>query len=331
MPLGKSLPKDYRAMSNQLISRRTLLKLVAGGALLPVRRTRAQASSVSLGLIADLHHGLDPRAIERLDEFMEAVQNHKPDAILQLGDFNYGPTRGGECMDLWRTFNGPRYHVLGNHDMDFENKETMVHNWDMPGPYYSFDLGAYHAVVLDRNNLYEDGEFIPYDTANFYVDSSTRGFADAAQLEWLREDLAAATRPVIVFVHQGLGLPNSMPEASRAIETVLEEHNRSNEGAKVVACFCVHHHIDRHTLKNGIHYVWINSASYYWVGEDYGNMAPYSRALFTFLTLHDNGDIEIEASHAEWESPSPAERNYPDAANLTPFIEARRLQTAATE
>ena len=60
-------------------------------------------------------------------------------------------------------------------------------------------------------------------------------------------------------------------------------------------------------------------------------MAPYSRALFTFLTLHDNGDIEIEASHAEWESPSPAERNYPDAANLTPFIEARRLQTAATE
>ena len=297
---------------------------------MPISRLIGRADSVCLGVIADLHHGLAPRAMERLDDFMQAVHIRKPDGILQLGDFNFGTTESEECLDLWRTFDGPRYHVLGNHDMDFATKDTIVRNWHMPGPYYSFDLGAFHAVVLDRNNLKTDDGYTPYNEANFYVDASLRGYADSDQLAWLRTDLAATQLPVVVFVHQGLGLPTSMPNASRAIEDVLEEHNRTGEGGKVVACFCGHHHIDRYTRKNGIHYVWINSASYYWVGEEYGRMAPYSRALYTFLTFYSSGVIEIEASQAEWAAPSPAERNYPGAETLTPFIQARRLQTAIT-
>ena len=283
-----------------------------------------------LGVIADLHHGLAPRAMERLDEFMAAVRERKPDGIIQLGDFNFGTAESNECMDLWRTFDGPRYHVLGNHDMDFVSKDVIVQKWHMPGRYYSFNLGAFQAIVLDRNNLKADDGYTPYSEANFYVDASLRGYADRNQLAWLRAELAATQLPVIIFVHQGLGLPTSMPNASRAIEAVLEEHNRKGDGGKVVACFCGHHHIDRYAIKNGIHYVWINSASYYWVGEEYGRMAPYSRALYTFLTLHSNGTIEIESSHAEWVAPSPEERNFPGAENLTPFIQARRLRTATT-
>ena len=311
---------------HQLITRRQLLQIGASSLLLPVSRALGRAESVRLGVIADLHHGLAPRAMERLDTFMQAVDARKPDAILQLGDFNYGTDESDECLDLWRTFPGPRYHVLGNHDMDFVSKDTIVKKWQMPGRYYSLDFGAYHMVMLDRNNLKTEEGFTPYREANFYVDASLRGYADSAQLAWLREDLAATNLPVIVFVHQGLGRPTSMPDASRAIEIVLEEHNQESSGSKVVACFCGHHHIDRYANKNGIHYVWINSASYYWVGADYGRMAPYSRALYTFLTLHADGVIEIEASHAEWESPSPKERNFPGAEELTPFIEARRLQ-----
>ncbi|MDE2732185.1 MAG: metallophosphoesterase [Bacteroidota bacterium] len=317
-------------MPKHTLSRRTLLQLGIGGLFMPIRHWLNHRESVCLGVIADLHHGLEPRATERLEEFMQAVRERKPDAIIQLGDFNYGPGRGEECMELWRTFKGPRYHVLGNHDMDFATKEAMVSNWQMPSPYYSFDLGGYHAVVLDRNNLKADDGFTPYSESNFYVDASLRGYADDQQLSWLREDLAAATLPVIIFVHQGLGMPTSMSEASRAIEEVLEEHNRRGEGPPVVACFCGHHHIDRYTRKNGIHYLWINSASYYWVGADYGRMAHYSRALYTFMTLRADGMLEVEASHAEWESPTPAERNYPRADELTPFIRARRLQTAGS-
>lgn len=182
-------------------------------------------------------------------------------------------------------------------------------------------------VVLDRNNLKSDEGYTPYDKANFYVDASLRGYADDTQLDWLRNDLTESSLPSVLFVHQGLGLPTSMPEASSAIEAVLEEHNSNVVNNKVVACFCGHHHIDRHMRKNDIHYLWINSASYYWVGEEYGRMAPYTHALYTFITFRSDGLIEVEACHADWVSPSPTDRGFPGAGELTPFISARHLET----
>ncbi len=169
--------------------------------------TTIQLDSVCLGVIADLHHGLAPRAMERLDVFMQAVAKRKPDAILQLGDFNFGTKESDECLDLWNSYTGPRYHVLGNHDMDFMSKDVIVQKWGMPAPYYSFDFDPYHVVVLDRNNLKIDEGYTPYSEANFYVDASLRGYADDTQLAWLYDDLAKSSLPTVVFVHQGLALP----------------------------------------------------------------------------------------------------------------------------
>ena len=263
--------------------------------------------------------------MERLETFMRAVAERKPDAILQLGDFNYGTEESDECLDLWNSFVGPGYHVLGNHDMDFVSKDAIVQKWGMPAPYYSFDFGPYHVVVLDRNNLKADEGYTPYNEANFYVDASLRGYADDVQLAWLRDDLAKSPLPTLVFAHQGLGLPTSMPEASRAIEVVLEEHNSKVADNKVVACFCGHHHIDRYTHKNDIHYLWINSASYYWVGAEYGRMAPYTQcAVYVYHFPFRWTQMEIEACHTDWEAPSPADRGFPRAGELTPFISARQ-------
>jgi len=308
------------------ISRRELLKIGTGCLFLARGGSVARTDSVRLGVIADLHHGLAPRAIERLETFMRSVADRKPDAILQLGDFNFGTKESEECLHLWNSFVGPKYHVLGNHDMDFVSKDAVMQKWNMPSQYYSFDFGSYHVVVFDRNNLKAEEGYIPYGEANFYVDDSLRGYADDAQLAWLQDDLSKSSLPVVLFVHQGLGLPTSMPEASRIIESILEEHNRKVEYTKVVACFCGHHHIDRYTLKNGIHYLWINSASYYWVGADYGRMAPYKHPLYTFITFHSDGFIEVEACHSDWEAPSPMDRGFPASQELTPFISARRLE-----
>ena len=314
------------------ISRRHFLQRGGAGLLLPVLGWPPSPSGpalpppLRLGVIADLHHGLAPRAMERLEAFMQAVDTGKPDAILQLGDFNYGTPPSGECMDLWRQFRGPRYHVLGNHDMDFTTKEEMLAWWAMPARYYSFDLGGYHFVVLDRNNLKTADGYVPYAKANFYVDRAMRAHADPEQLEWLQADLTSTQLPTVVFVHQGLGMqrePYPPGDARGAIEAIFDEANR--EAPKVVACFCGHHHIDRYHFKKGIHYVWINSASYYWVGEAYGRMAPYQDALYTFLTFHPDGWIEVEGSRTGWEAPTPRERGFPQAADLTPYISDRRL------
>ena len=328
MEIERDRPMQHR------FSRRQFLKVGGAGLLLPLAGCRSLATRgpepppIRMGVIADLHHGLEPRAMERLNTFMQEVDERRPDCILQLGDFNFATPDSRECMDLWRSFEGARYHVLGNHDMDFTTKEETVAFWSMPARFYSFDLGGYHFVVLDRNNLNTPDGYVPYARANFYVESSMRGYADPEQLEWLRDDLLATRLPTVVFAHQGLGRPdgaNSNSDAARALEFVLEQVNEVIEGPGVVACFCGHHHVDRYYVKNNIYYVWINSASYYWVGDQYGRMAPYRDALFAFVTFRD-GLIEIEGRATEFETPTPRERGFPRADELNTHISDRKLR-----
>lgn len=278
-----------------------------------------------MGLIADLHYGLAPDALERLDQFMQAVDERSPDCLLQLGDFNYG-VDAADCMKLWQQFSGSKYHVLGNHDMDKATKAEMIELWEMPAGYYSFDHKGWHFVVLDRNHLRpEQNKYVDYANANFYVESSLRGFADPEQLEWLAADLQQTQLPTVVFAHQGLGIePSSDPNsAAGAIESILAAANAA--GSKVKACLCGHHHVDRYNFHAGIHYLWINSASYYWVGEAYGRMAPYTTPLFTFLTFHSDRSIEVRARDSAWAEPTPRARGYPDWMKLNTKIEGRKF------
>lgn len=316
-------------MSN--LTRRRWLLQTGGTLLLNAVGTAGTAMNLEnqtawrMGLIADLHYGLAPDALTRLESFMAAVNQQTPDSILQLGDFNYG-VQADECMELWNQFTGPKYHVLGNHDMDKATKAEMVDRWEMPSPYYSFDHKGWHFIVLDRNHLQQEkGKFVDYANANFYVASQLRGFADPAQLEWLQEDLKRTDLPTVVFSHQGLGIdPNEDDEsAAGAIESVLAAANAGNN--KIKACLCGHHHIDRHNFHAGIHYLWINSASYYWVGEPYGRMAPYTKPLYTFLTFHCDQTIEVQGCDSTWAEPTPQQRAYPDWKKLNTSIKARNF------
>ena len=320
---------------NQGFSRRHFLKLGGAGLLLPLAGCASDPSGgvrpFRMGMIADLHHGLEPTARRRLSEFVEGARFSGLDCITQLGDFNYGKPESLECMDIWNRFEGNKYHVLGNHDMDFYNKEHMVEFWSMPGRYYSFDCNGYHFVVLDRNNLKTTDGYVHYAHGNFYVDSKMRGHADPEQLEWLATDLKATRLPAVVFMHQGLGMQNEAyppGDARGAVEAVFEQANRDAGTQRVAAVFCGHHHIDRYNRKNGIHYVWINSASYYWVGAKYGKMAPYRDVLFAVVTFHPKGLIEIKGCSSIFEPPTPQDRDYPDADKLTPYISDRRLDLA---
>lgn len=319
---------------NRVISRRQALRMGGAGLLLPFVKSfpgsllQSGNVPVTFGVIADLHYGLEPTAMERLEAFILAAEERVTDCIIQLGDFNYGTSESQECMDIFNRFNGRRSHVLGNHDMDTADKEHMVEYWEMPGRYYSFDLNGFHFVVLDRNNLKTPEGYIPYKNANFYVDSVMRGHADPEQLDWLRSDLESTVLPAVVFVHQGLGMQEEVlpvDDARGAVEKVLREAGRSNRRPGVVACFCGHHHLDRYNLKDRIHYLWINSISYYWVGEQYGRMAPYRDPLFAFITFHPDGYIRVEGRETAWGSPSPLERGYPRADELTPYISDRLL------
>ena len=93
----------------------------------------------------------------------------------------------------------------------------------------------------------------------------------------------------------------------------------------MILCLHGHNHMDGATVVDGVHYVQLNSASYLWVGEKYGRMAPYTDPLFAFLTLDPAGTITIRGRTSTFRRPTPAERGYPDAHRVTAGIADRDL------
>ena len=140
------------------LTRRTLLRGSGAAIVLPFTPSVAAHGSAPwrAGLIADLHHGLEPTAQARLEAFVADATEREVDAIVQLGDFNFGTGENRPCMEAWNAFEGERHHVLGNHDMDKVSKPEVMDFWAMEKRYSSFDRGGFHFVVLDGNSTCHD-------------------------------------------------------------------------------------------------------------------------------------------------------------------------------
>ena len=247
----------------------TLLALITSlGLMLGVQSEGAEV--VRFGLIADLHaHDTDSplegkwmtRTEERLTAFTHAMNAWESDFVIELGDFVNGwvvlgadpgdPARIPDVLawadGLYATFAGPRYHVIGNHDVYNLDKNQYKTTLGIDSTFYSFNVGAFHFVVLDVQ-FAEDGS----DLAHTYT--GVGGFVPAPELDWLRGDLAGSDAPTIVCVHQmldeyieewGRPLVANQPE----IQAIL-----ASDG-DVVAVFQGHDHDNVYHLIDGIHYV----------------------------------------------------------------------------
>lgn len=302
----------------------------------PAIRAALIEKPLKFGIITDVHKDLMPDADQRLDTFVGKAIERKVDFIIQLGDFCMAEKANKKFLAIWEKFKGPRYHVLGNHDMDRNSKKQMLDFWGMPQTYYSYDIGGYHFIVLDANYIYQDGKYIDYDKANFYIDSSARTFIDEEQFEWFKADLEQTELSTIVFSHQSLwhhlwGVKNRL-----SLQIILEIHKE-----KVIGCMNGHNHIDYHRHLNGIDYIDINSASYQWIGDDnytsndrfakesyerykfLPNLAGYKDPLFAFATLEPKGTFAIEGVRSQWMEPSPYSLGMPkglEGAVFTPEI-----------
>lgn len=279
-----------------------------------------KAKTLNFGIVSDVHKDLMPDANQRLETFISQAQERNVDFIIQMGDFCFGETKNKDFLKIWETYKGPKYHVLGNHDMDRNSKEEMLDFWDMPKTYYSYDFGNYHFIVLDANFLYQEGKYIDYKHANFYVDSSIRTFINDEQIEWFKADLEAAKLPTIVFSHQSLwhGVKNRL-----TLQKIMEANKE-----KVICSLNGHNHTDYHFKQNHIDYIGINSMSYQWVSgkyesterfpkefyKEYGNLrhiAGYKDPLYAFATVKPSGVMEIEGVKSDWMFPSPYDLGMP--------------------
>lgn len=281
------------------------------------------SKKLRFGIVADVHKDLMPDANDRLEQFIAQAIESEVDFIIQLGDFCMAEAKNKDFLDIWETYKGPKYHVLGNHDMDKHSKTQMLDFWGMPKTYYSYDVDGFHFIVLDANFLYEDGRFIDYKKANFYVDSSLRTFINDEQIAWFKADLEATELPTIVFSHQSLwhyqwGVKNRL-----TLQKIMEAHKE-----KVVCCMNGHNHIDYHHQQNGIDYIEINSMSYQWMEDKYKNtdrypkemyasykwlpnLATYKDPLYAFASIDPKGSMRIQGVQSEWVSPSPFDMGMP--------------------
>ncbi|MEA3225387.1 MAG: metallophosphoesterase, partial [Planctomycetota bacterium] len=180
--------------------------------------SHTKGGAARFGIVTDCHYADAEAAgtrfyresLDKLGECVELMNAEKVDFLIELGDFkDQGkPPVEQETLSyldavekVFRQFNGPTYHVLGNHDLDSISKEQFLirvenTNIDPGRSYYSFDVNHLHCVVLDANYKSDGAD---YDHGNFdWTDANI----PPEEMDWLKHNLAATRGPIIVFTHQ---------------------------------------------------------------------------------------------------------------------------------
>lgn len=261
--------------------RKEFLKYLAGGTVmlaaghLPEEVVAAtKGRGLRFGVVTDSHFASREKSgtryyadsREKMRQAIAEFNRSKLDFIIELGDMKDMSVDGSalltlgyldEIESIFKSFNGPSYHVLGNHDMDCITKEEFLAHTTNEGrttgrSYYSFSANGYRCIVLDANfNL--DGN--PYSRGNF---DWTKAMIPQEELEWLEQELAAHSKqPTLIFVHQML---DSFSTVSRKLcisnaEKVVEMLERNEQ---VLAVIQGHHHPGHHSHRAGIHYLTLN-------------------------------------------------------------------------
>ena len=290
------------------------------------------AQKLSFGIITDLHQDIMHDGPERLDQFLSQVKKKSPDAIIQLGDFAYPSTSNLPLIEAFNAAHPESHHVIGNHDTDSgHTKAQCLEVWGMPAPYYSKVIKGVRLIVLDGN---EKGS--PTHQGGY------ASYIGPEQVAWMEKELQDTQEPVLILSHQPLAGVIAVDNAPE-IQNILSKY-----ASKILLCVNGHSHIDQHLVIGQVNYLHINSASYYWVGEDYKHPSydasvikdhptiemtcPYEDSLFAFLTIDPPAKkVTVTGRKSRWVGHSPAALGYktegdPSLANLVvPEIKNLRL------
>ncbi|HUT31849.1 MAG TPA: metallophosphoesterase [Planctomycetota bacterium] len=215
---------------------------------------------LTFGVFADPQYGERKETIGRvyrdspakLAACIEAMAKARPAFVIGLGDFVDGTSKDpevelghlGKIEEIFRRFEGPRHHVLGNHDLDALTKEELLKATGMPAAHYAFDAPPFRCIVLD--GCYRK-DFEPYARGNFVW---TDSWIPAAQLRWLEAELKKAEGKALVFVHQPLDRDDV-----HCVRNAGEVRRILEDSGKVVAVFSGHNHKGGYRKVRGIHYV----------------------------------------------------------------------------
>ena len=330
-----------RALGRGLSRRAALTRILAFAGATVIRlpvRAAAGTPVTRFGVISDVHQDVMPDGVERIRAFVAAMTEARAVFVLQLGDFCQPKPANRDFLAAWNTFAGPRYHVLGNHDMDggFSREQTAAY-YGMPARHYTFAGGGFLGIVLDGND--SGGKQKGY-----------KRYVAADQRAWLERTLAEATDPAVVFIHQPLDDAQGVENAAE-VRALLQAAEQRRAGS-VLAVFSGHLHQDYLREVDGLSYAQINSASYYWVdgaGKSTAYFPPevhqrhsslqyvaaYRDPLWALVEVdRAAGEIRVQGRRTEWVGPPAPERarmadTVPNRAFIQPSVSDRRIKLPA--
>ena len=224
---------------------------------------------VRFGLVTDPHSGTmestkPPHEVRafgespgKMREFVDVMNARKVDFVVELGDFAECHRRPADTVSaldeiegVFRGFKGPRYHVIGNHDVQGLERAELAEHVSNTGiekgrTWYSFEKGGVTFAVLDHG-FFEDGTPMRPGRTDW-----TKGHLSPAQWEWFDGVVAAAGGPVVTLSHWRLD-----PRGRGGLEALDAGRMREvfEKSGKVKASFCGHHHYGDYCVHNGIGY-----------------------------------------------------------------------------
>lgn len=323
---------------------------------------------VKFAVITDLHVDIMPDGVPRMQAFCEAAKEAGVDFLMHLGDMQYPEVeflkehapqsiekREGQAWficdrddeklavkKLIADSGLKMYGVLGNHDMDSCDKTAACRYWDMPGNYYSFVEGGVRFIALDANYIKTDDGLIDFDHCNYrHFSSKQTSFLPEEQLEWLEKEIMASEEPCVLLSHSPLGDDLLMTHNRAAVWEIIEQANTDRR--RVILALNGHNHVDGMSVRRGVPFISINSASNIWIGHKYDAVryseticrnyphikgcAPYRDSLFAIFEISDEG-IVMQGRSTGFVGPAPQELGFPEEASYfdpAPVVRDRRL------
>jgi len=228
---------------------------------------RNRKTVLSFGVFADLHYAEKvygnrycEQSLEKLRVCIDIFNDRGLPMAFNLGDsIDKVEDREAELgylkdvCDVFSSFRGERYLVLGNHDVETLTKEEFLLNSaaSIKEPYYSFDRDCIHFVVLD-GNCHRDGT--DFNVGNF---DWKEAWISREQLLWLEEDLARNKNgKTIIFCHENLDnrqkngrLDSHIVRNSRDVRLILAR------AGNILAVIQGHYHPGMHTVIERIPYI----------------------------------------------------------------------------
>ncbi|KKI92538.1 hypothetical protein WQ54_09030 [Bacillus sp. SA1-12] len=230
--------------------------------------------SFEFGLVADAQYcdcdapgtRFYRNSVDKLASAAQTFNQHDLAFTVQLGDIiDRELSSFSTILPIYNQIEGPKYHVLGNHDFPVTTNQ-VVDILGMSNQYYDFSHKGWRFVVLDTNDLsfYANPEgSVKYQEAQtMYTSLKESGAANAQtwngglsqdQMIWLDEvlnDAKKKNQKVIVFSHMPV-YPENMHNVWND-EAIIEKFEAAGN---VAAYFNGHNHAGNYAKKNGVYYV----------------------------------------------------------------------------